>query len=313
MARGGAMTPGGPGLPASGDELRMLRAFCYAARFQNFSRAAEHIDSSQPAVSRQVRTLEERFGTILFDRKGPRLTLTSSGEQLFRLAMPLVQGLDRLPDAFVERLRGVPVHHLEVAAGPTSAASLLPSLLGQFRARHPEVRVSVRIGSGSRRLEWLRNYEVDIAFGAMDSRQSEFRFRPILTSRSMLITPLDHPLAGSGSIDLKEAAAYPTVTHTRGRYINDVAQYLLRQHGVVPNSVVEVDEWSIIKAYVEAGVGLSVVPELCLGPSDRVWRKPVPIFPPRRYGLLSRGDALLSLAAVWFIDVVRSAGAAGDP
>ena len=85
--------------------------------------------SSQPAVSLQVRTLEEELGVLLFERRGPRITLTRVGESLYQLAMPLVEGMDRLPNTFAEKHHGVVADVLRIGAGQTSAGSyLLPTI-----------------------------------------------------------------------------------------------------------------------------------------------------------------------------------------
>ena len=93
-----------------GDRLRQLRAFCHAARLGGISRAAEYIMSSQPSVSVQIRLLEKALGVALFERHGPRISLTRAGETLYARAMPLVEGIDRLPDTSAERRHGGAPH-----------------------------------------------------------------------------------------------------------------------------------------------------------------------------------------------------------
>ena len=289
------------------DRLKQLRAFCHAARLRSISQAAERIYSSQPAVSQQVRTLEEDLGTTLFERSGPRIALTPAGDRLYRLAMPLVEGVDRLPDTFTEQHRGVASGDLDIAAGQTTAAFALPGYLKRFQERHPGVRVNVKIGDGRQRVEWLRAYEVDVALVAVDIPPPDLEFRPVFSYSNVLITPEDHPLAGREWVELGEVAAYPSVQHTSGRYISEVGRMILRQHGLAANVVVEVDGWNVIKLYVAAGIGIAVVPDLCLTDRDRVWRLPyTKYFPPRAYGVLTRRDDILSLAATWFMRIVES-------
>ena len=294
------------------DRLKQLRAFCYAARHQSISRAAERIFASQPAVSQQVRTLEEALDVTLFERSGPRISLTPAGTRLYRLASPLVEGFDRLPDTFGERFHGVVAGGLDIAAGQTTATFALPPYLEEFRERHPGVPVSVRIADGRQRLRWLRSYEVDVVFGAMDLPPPDIEFLPVFSSEAMLITPLDHPLAGRDTVDIAEAAAYPAVTHPASHYVSQASDIIMRQHGQVLNPVLEVDGWNVIKLYVEAGVGISVVPDICLTNHDRVWRIPASqYFPGRVYGVLRRRDDLFSLAAEWFVRIVERIGPRG--
>ena len=287
------------------DRLKQLRAFCYAARLQSISRAAEQIFSSQPAVSQQVRALEEELSVLLFERSGPRISLTPAGERLHRLATPLVEGLDRLPATFAERIRGVPSSALRLAAEQAVASSVLPGFLGRFRQRHPGVRVNVKVADGPRRMSWLRGYDVDVVFAAMEASPPEFEFRPVFSSEHVLITPMDHPLAGRKSVEMAEAAAYPSVTHSLGHRDGHAPDIVMSRNGEISNPILHVDGWDAIKHYVDAGVGIAVVPDVCLTERDRVWRIPAAkLFPPRVYGVLTRRDGHLSLAADWFIRIL---------
>ena len=296
------------------DRLKQLRAFCSAARLQGISRAAEHVCLSQPAVSRLVRTLEKELAVELFERRGPRIALTLAGERLYRLATPLVEGMDRLPGAFTELHRGVASGDLDIAAGQTSAAFVLPGYLKRFHERYPGIRVNVRVGSGSERLKWLRAYEVDIVFSAVDAPPPDLEFHRLFSSGNVLITPEDHPLAGRESVDIHEAAPYPAIAHAPGQYIRQLGDLFLRQYGIVANVVLEVDGWNVIKLYVQAGLGISLVPDLCISDRDRVWSIPFDqYFPSRMYGTLRRRDDILSLAARQFMRIVDPSPPADKP
>ena len=292
--------------PGKHDRLRQLRAFCHAARLRSISQAAEQLGVSQPAVSRQVRTLEEELSVILFNRRGPKIALTETGRRLLELAAPFVESMDRLPDTFSEMFRGVASSDLEIAAGQTTARFLLPPHLVRFHERYPETRVNLRIGSGRQRMSWLRSYEVDIAFVALDTPPPGVNAVTLSVSKSVLITPEDHPLAGQRQFNLHDATRFPAVAHSTGHYVRHIGEQYLRQHGLAPNVVVEVDGWATIKRYVEAGLGISIVPEVCLEERDRVWRVPFSrIAPPRPYALVTRRDDLLSLAARRLVEVIE--------
>ena len=294
------------------DRLKQLRAFCHAARLRSISRAAERIFASQPAVSQQVRTLEEELAVSLFERSGPRIALTPAGARLYQLASPLVEGIDRLPGTFIERHHGIASGALKVAAGETTAAMVLPDWLMAFRHRHPDVRVNVRTADGRQRLRWLRDYEVDVVLAAVDVPPPDLEFHPVFSSEIRFITPEDHPLAGRETVEIAEIAAFPAVTHNASHYMTESADVVVRQHGQAVNAVLQVDGWSVIKEYVEAGVGVSAIPEICLCERDRVWSIPASrYFPSRMYGMLTRRDDLLPLAASRFIQgvVQRAPGA----
>ena len=287
------------------DRLKQLRAFCQAARLGSISRAAEQVMSSQPAVSLQVRSLEEELGVRLFERRGPRIALTPVGRNLHRLARPLVEGMDRLPDTFAERHLDMLAGPLCIGAGQTTAACLLPRYLEQFREQYPEVRIEVRTGTGQERLGWLRDYELDLIVAAMDIPSPDVEFYPVLSSELLLITPLDHPLAGRDSVSVDEFTVYPFIGHTSAFYVRQITEVILRLRGAALDFAIEVDGWSAITRYVAAGAGIAFVPDLCLNERDQVWKISFKGDAPlRTYGAITRRDGLLGMAASRFLRIM---------
>ena len=288
-----------------GDRLRRLRAFCHTARLRSFTRAAEYLFSSQPSISQQVRALEEEFAVLLLDRDGPGLSLTPAGRKLYQLALPVVAGIDRLPDLFADLHHGSLSGELRIAAGESVAEFVLPDHVKRFHALYPAVEVNVRTGSGSERLGWLRDYEVDVVFSATDSPPRDLEFRFLFASVHTLITPEDHPLAGRQSVTLEEVASYPIIALPRGTPLRRLRDLFARMRGVTIDVAVEVGGWQAVKRYVEAGAGISVVPDVCLAEQDRLAKIPMTeLLPTRPYGILIRRDEILSLASRRFIRLV---------
>lgn len=295
------------GSPARTDPLRKLRAFCFAVKHRSISRAAEQAFSNQPTASKWIRDLEAEFGTRLFVRSTGGIAPTPAAKRVFRHAMPLVHALDRLPESFAERSRGEAAGGLRIGAGQTSAAAWLPKYLGRFRESCPGVEINVRTGTGPERLEWLRDFDVDLVVGAMDVEEPEFERQPLGKSSFVLITPEGHPLAGRESVDLADVARYPSVGHPADHYTSRVANMVFRRQGLVLDRVLEVAGWNEIKHYVEAGVGIAIVPEMCIYGSDRLRKVPVPgAFPSRRYSIFTRREATPALAVERFLGIVAS-------
>ena len=287
------------------DRLKQLRAFCHAARFESISQAAKGIMSSQPAVSLQVRGLEEELGVRLFERRGPRIVLTWAGRSLYRYAMPLVVRMDRLPDIFAEEHFGVSLDLLRIGTGQTVASCLLPGYLRRFREQYPETPIEIRIGTGADRLKWLRAYELDLAVTTLDQNSPDTEFRPFAQSEVVLITPEDHPLAGRNEVTAEEISTYPIVCHTSRNYVGQAGKTVMRMHGIVPEATIEVDGWEAITSCVAAGAGISFVPDLCLTGHEPVWKISFKnAVPPWRYGVVTRRDGPIGLAAARFLRIL---------
>ena len=272
------------------DRLKQLRAFCHVARLGSITQAAERIFSSQPAVSLQIRALEDDINVALLERNGPHIALTAAGREFYRLVEPLVEDIDRLPDTFAEQYHGIAAG-LSLAAGETAAMTVLPRFLEQFWQQHPGTRVNVMTGNGRQCLSWLRAYEVDLVIAAMDVEPADLEFFPILSSDYVVITPEGHPLAGRTSVKLRDLTPHPLILHTTGTYTRQFAEMYMRQHDLFRRVAVEVDGWSAIKACVEAALGIAIVPELCLSDGDRLCRIRCDDLVLRRtYGAITRRD-----------------------
>ncbi len=176
------------------DRLKPLRAFCQVARLGSVSRAAVALYVSQPAITLQLQALERELGVRLFERVGRRLTPTREGDALYELARPLVEGLDSLPAAFREQIKGLDAGELHVAAGSSTILYLLPKIVEAYRQAHPQVRLILHNVTGAGGLDLLRSDGVDLAVGSMLDAPSDLDYAPVYRFEPMLITPPDHPL-----------------------------------------------------------------------------------------------------------------------
>ena len=257
------------------DRLKQFRAFCQVARLGNITRAAEHLGLGQPFVSQQIRTLETEMGARLFERHGPRITLTEAGEILYRNAMPLVEGMDSLRGAFDEQtslISGV----IRIAAGHASKSFVLPRLLRQFHDRHPDVRFQIGRGVSTEALRLLRARAVDLVFSGADETPTGIDRQWLFSYSLVLIVPLGHPLAGRGSVDVKEVFLYPAVVPASGTYSRMSVEAEVRRLGVELDIAVEAYGWTALKHCVEVGLGISIVPDFCVTAQDQVSTVPLP-------------------------------------
>ena len=151
------------------NRIRQLRAFCQAAQTASISRAAERLHLSQPTVSQLVKSLEEDLGIGLFERRGPRIALTPAGQTLLDTALPLVEGIDQLPDRFHAQLGTLRGGRLDIAAGESTILYLLPDAVKRFADAHPQTELHLHNVTGRDGLELLRAGEVDFAADRVDA------------------------------------------------------------------------------------------------------------------------------------------------
>ena len=292
--------------PPPGDRVKQLRAFCHSARLGSFTRAAEHLGSSQSSVSQQVRGLERELEMKLFERSGPITRLTPIGRELLHVALPVVMDVERLPAAFEERYRGISSGRLAIGASTICAAKMVAGYVKRFREEHAAVRIVLRVGAGAERMAWLRDREVELAFGAMDVVPPDVEFCHLLTTGLVLIFPVGHALSGNPNPGAAEIASFPFIAQPTGHYARRLLEEMARHLGVRVDIAMEFPEWDLIRRHVEIGAGIAAVPEIALNDSDRVGRISLqPRVPPRRYGVYRRREGTLSRAAEQFYALVE--------
>ena len=278
------------------DWVRQLRVFCEVARLSSFTRAAERLDLTQPAVSIQVRTLEHRLGAALIERDAEGVTLSAAGERLYALAAPLVRGVDVLFGESRHRFDAESEGRVRVAATSAVAAYVLPRYLKRFHDGHPDTAVRLDTVTFPDGLERLLEEKVDLMLGLHDPYPRErVEYYELGTYGLVLITPLDHPLAGHESVSPQDVRAYRSVVAPPDTYSLRSGETAAATFGIEDNAVVEVGGWAQIKRYVEAGIGISVIPSLCVTETDRLSVTPLDAyFPPRSYGVFVLRDRLLT-------------------
>ena len=280
------------------DRFRQLRAFCTSARLGSIARAAEELGMRPAAVSLQVRELEHELDARLFERGGG-VKLTAAGARFHALAGPLVEKIARLFEDFAARIERDVTGRLDVAASLAGAAIVLPPYVRRLRERHPGVRLRVRNRALGEGLALLRAGEVECVLGAREPLEDDrLEYDETHSYDIVLITSRDHALAGRDTVTPEEAARWPAIVPPAGSYTRQFGESAARELGVDVKAVVEVGGWGVIKRYVERGIGISVVPSICLHETDQL--SVIPLgrhFRSRSFGVYTRrGQALMAPA-----------------
>ena len=244
-------------------ELRHLRYFVMAAEERNISRAAARLNISQPAVSRQIRDLEEELGVSLFERSSSGLRLTGAGETALAHAQDLLRRASDLEVA-MRAFKAPAERTLQVGFIATALSGFLAAALRTFNQRHGDVGVQIREMSPQEQEKALREGEIDIALlgTACPQLAEEFRVEPIQETPLAIVLPDDHLLALRDSIDLSELEGEPFVSlherHFPGRPA--MLAEIGKRAGFVADVRLKADGLQELLGLVAGGSGVGVLP-----------------------------------------------------
>ena len=287
------------------NQLRQLRAFCQAAQTGSFSKAAVRLHLSQPSVSLQIQALEKDLDTLLFERCGPKIRLTPAGELLHEMARPLVDGFARLADSFTARRGDINAGPLDIASGEATLLYLLPNIINSFSNTYPQINLKLHNVTGHDGLALLRADEVDFAVGSMIDVPDDLVYHPIYNYKPALIMCKGHPLEKKSNITLEDLSPYGLILPPRHLSTWNLIDLVFQQHGVAYDVVLEVGGWEVIKSYVEAGIGISIVTSICLRGFENLTSKPMDdYFPTRSYGVVVRRGKFMSPQAKYFLELM---------
>lgn len=287
------------------NRLKQLRAFCFAAKTGSISRAAEQLYLSQPSVSLQIQALERELNTMLFERRGPKIRLTPDGVALLEIALPMVEGMDSLRDTFAERCGDLNSGFLNIAAGESTILYILPKYLKQFSDKYPGVRIRLHNVTGVDGMAMLRADEADFAVGSMLEMPDDLSYFPVFNYEPALITPKDHPLAKKKKVTLEQIAKYDLILPPRYLSTWGIVKSVFQQHNIPHKVTLEAGGWEVIKKYVEMGLGISIVTDICLDDGDALARISVAEhFPSRSYGIVLRRGKFIPAQAKRFIEML---------
>jgi DNA-binding transcriptional LysR family regulator len=291
--------------PYKQNRLQQLRGFCYAAQTSSISRAAKRMFLSQPSVSLQIQALERELSTHLFERRGPKIRLTSDGRVLLDMVLPLVQAIDSLDEEFAARRKALSTGKVDIAAGGSTILYVLPKFVEQFVRLHPNIELILHNVTGKAGLELLMAGEVDFAVGPLLETPGDLLFHPILSYDPVLITCLNHPLSQLKKVTLKQISGYPLILPPKNLSTWRMVEIVFSQNGLSYEVKLEVGGWEVIKKYVELGLGISIVMSICLTGDEKLERIPVGnYFPKRTYGIVLRRHKQLSAQANSFIELM---------
>jgi DNA-binding transcriptional LysR family regulator len=242
-------------------ELRHLRYFVAVAQEENVSRAALKLHVSQPALSRQIRDLEEEIGFLLLERNAKSVRLTEAGRVFLAEARAVLERVEAAVRVAREVADGSGELHIGYA--PSLTARMLPGTLRAFHAELPRVRVKLHDLSTEEMVTGLREKNLQIAFVVQPTKAMlrDLRFEQLTRDPMRLAVAPNHPLARKREVTLAEAAREPLITYGRKDYpeYHECLRALFRQARLKPDIAEEHESVSSLIAAVEAGSGVAFV------------------------------------------------------
>lgn len=288
-------------------ELNQLRGFYAVARERSFSKAASRLSLTQPAISLQIKALEDELGESLFERHHKAVRLTTAGEVLYQHVQSVLASLEEAQSEIAglqQLLRG----HVAVGTSDTICTYILPEMIRKFRAQYPEVRVDIRNNKSSQLMQMVLDNEVDFGLATLPLAHPQVSTDVVYCCKDILICPSGHPLSRKRRVSLAQISPYPLLIFPNGSTSRGLLEAAFRQADLPMQVAMNLSSVEIIKRFVEIDLGVSIVPYIAVTEEERAGRLaviPIQGLPSREIGLIERKSKRRSAAATAFLRLLR--------
>ena len=292
-------------------DTRQLAAFCEVVERKSFSQAAARLGVSQPAVSLQIRALEQRLGAQLLDRSGRRVEPTEAGARLYRGAQRLLALEEQLLEDVTAEPVGEPRGRLELGASTGPGETVLPLLLCEFHQRYPEVSVALSVANTQTVIDAVAGRELELGVVGAARRHRGVVFEPFFKDQVVLACPPDHSFAGR-TVPLEELRFEPLILMQEGAGVRQVIEDELRAAGVRLRDLdvrLELGLQEAVRTAVRGGFGVTFIsrsaiePDLAAGVIAEA--RVEGLEPSREISLVRAAGRSATRAAQAFVDFAR--------
>ena len=240
---------------------RRLKVFHSVARLLNFTKAADSLHMTQPAVTFQIRQLEEYFNTRLFDRTHNRVSLTEAGQRVYGYADRIFELYDEMENT-IRELTGDVSGVVTLGASTTIAEYMLPFLLGDFKNKNPEVNIRLKVSNTEGIVSMVENNVIDLGIVEASVNNKNLQVDVCRVDQLVAIMPPNHPLANHKELTADELIDFPFICREEGSGTREVITDYLKKHITSENEMkvcLELGSPEAIKGAVEAGMGISIM------------------------------------------------------
>ncbi|MGI8744639.1 MAG: LysR substrate-binding domain-containing protein [Bryobacteraceae bacterium] len=287
-------------------DLDQLHTFIEIVRLKSFSKAALTCFRTQPAISAQVRQLEQELNTTLFERLGTKIALTVAGKILHEYAEQILDLRRRARDA-IQELEHVPRGALVIAANEATCIYVLPLVFSEYKKQFPNVQLLVDRSYGSRVVEAVLNNLADFGITQLPVQEKRLQVVKIHSDEIKLLAPFNHPIMSKKFVTCRDLTGCPLLLPKSGTTRSRLNAWFEPVEDQIQTSM-ELDSTEMMKRFVMAGLGFSFLAasncqeEVAAGKLSVASLGPEPMI--RRVGLIYRKDKALSKAALGFIQVI---------
>lgn len=240
---------------------RRLQVFNTVAKLLSFTKAAESLHMTQPAVTFQVRQLEEYFNTRLFDRTHNRINLTDAGKRVYEYSNTIFQVYSEMENA-VREITGDVNGVLIIGASTTIAEYMLPALLGDFKTKFPDVNLRLKVSNSDGIVAMVENNVIDLGVVEAAVSNKNLAVELCRIDRLVALVPKNHELADRVTLKIEELLKYPYICREEGSGTREVILDYLDKAGVAAtelNIIMELGSPEALKGAVEAGIGVTII------------------------------------------------------
>ena len=285
-------------------DFDQLETFLEVARHASFSRAAEKRFRTQPAISSQIRGLEEEVGAKLFDRSGGKVSLTAAGKAFQKYVEDTLDARKAMLVAIAEMER-IPRGEIIVGANEGTCLHILPEVFAEFKRTYPEVAVGIKRADYAKTLECVIDNSVDFGVVSLPVTDTRLTVVPIHRDELVIIAPPQHPLAHLKTATVSEVASFPLLVPKSG-HTRDALENLFHERRLKPQISMELDSSELLKRFVAADVGVGFIARSNVTEDVRANTLSIisiaDVQIRRDLALVFRRDKALSRAALAFID-----------
>jgi DNA-binding transcriptional LysR family regulator len=247
---------------------RRLKVFHTVARLLSFTKAAEELHMTQPAVTFQVRQLEEYFNTRLFDRTHNKVNLTPAGERVAEFAERIFDLYEEMENR-VRDLTGEISGALTIGASTTIAEYMLPALLGEFKNRYPDINLRLKVSNSEGIVSMVEHNVIDLGVVESSVSNKNLIVEVCHDDQLVVVAAPDHELVKrGGKVSASDIVRYPFVSREEGSGTREVIMHYLMEHKITPSDMtfsLELGSPEAIKGAVEAGMGITILSRSIIG------------------------------------------------